>query len=183
MTSERNPELRTAWEFVENTGRSIFLTGKADEGFSVEGYLKYRQMAMLEAADDQNLRRALKPQKPPKEKTTEVTLRLFNQGMTPEQIAAERGISPNTVFSHLARRRQGGYRGRPYPHQDPLAARRAVGGGTHRARLVAVAEKRQQCLCEIFRCEIFRIKFWNHLQVSDKCRIFAEKSEDHDESL
>ena len=59
-------------------------------------------MAMLEAADDQKLRRALKPQKPPKEKTTEVTLRLFNQGMTPVQIAAERSLSPNTIFSHLA---------------------------------------------------------------------------------
>ena len=29
---ERNNELRTAWEFVENTGRSIFLTGKAGTG-------------------------------------------------------------------------------------------------------------------------------------------------------
>ena len=29
---ERNKELRTAWEFVENTGRSIFLTGKAGTG-------------------------------------------------------------------------------------------------------------------------------------------------------
>ena len=27
-----NPELRTAWDFVENTGRSIFLTGKAGTG-------------------------------------------------------------------------------------------------------------------------------------------------------
>ncbi|MBR4563971.1 MAG: hypothetical protein IKO26_05945 [Paludibacteraceae bacterium] len=27
-----NRELRTAWEFVENTGRSIFLTGKAGTG-------------------------------------------------------------------------------------------------------------------------------------------------------
>ncbi len=29
---ERNDELRTAWDFVENTGRSIFLTGKAGTG-------------------------------------------------------------------------------------------------------------------------------------------------------
>ena len=28
----RNQELRTAWDFVENTGRSIFLTGKAGTG-------------------------------------------------------------------------------------------------------------------------------------------------------
>jgi len=30
--TQRNPELRTAWDFVENTGRSIFLTGKAGTG-------------------------------------------------------------------------------------------------------------------------------------------------------
>ena len=29
---QRNSELRTAWDFVENTGRSIFLTGKAGTG-------------------------------------------------------------------------------------------------------------------------------------------------------
>ena len=29
---EKNKELRTAWDFVENTGRSIFLTGKAGTG-------------------------------------------------------------------------------------------------------------------------------------------------------
>ena len=29
---EQNKELRTAWDFVENTGRSIFLTGKAGTG-------------------------------------------------------------------------------------------------------------------------------------------------------
>ena len=32
MNMEHNKELRTAWEFVENTGRSIFLTGKAGTG-------------------------------------------------------------------------------------------------------------------------------------------------------
>ena len=56
---------------------------------------------MLEAADDGKLRKALKPQKPPKEKTTAVTLRLYNQGMSPQQIANERKISINTVFTHL----------------------------------------------------------------------------------
>ena len=29
---EQNTELRTAWDFVEHTGRSIFLTGKAGTG-------------------------------------------------------------------------------------------------------------------------------------------------------
>jgi hypothetical protein len=29
-TMEKNTELRQAWDFVEHTGRSIFLTGKAE---------------------------------------------------------------------------------------------------------------------------------------------------------
>ena len=29
---ERNEQLRTAWNFVENTGKTIFLTGKAGTG-------------------------------------------------------------------------------------------------------------------------------------------------------
>ena len=32
MTMQQNSELRTAWDFVESTGRSIFLTGKAGTG-------------------------------------------------------------------------------------------------------------------------------------------------------
>ena len=32
MATERNPELRSAWDFVEHTGTSIFLTGKAGTG-------------------------------------------------------------------------------------------------------------------------------------------------------
>ena len=32
MIMEQNEELRTAWDFVEHTGRSIFLTGKAGTG-------------------------------------------------------------------------------------------------------------------------------------------------------
>ena len=32
MATDRNPELRQAWDFVEHTGKSIFLTGKAGTG-------------------------------------------------------------------------------------------------------------------------------------------------------
>ena len=32
METENNKELQCAWEFLENTGRSIFLTGKAGTG-------------------------------------------------------------------------------------------------------------------------------------------------------
>ena len=88
------PALRQQW-FLHHT-----LLGKmAGRTFTVSDYLKERQMAMLDAADDQALRRQLKPQK---EKTTEVTLRLFNQGLTTAQIAAQRSLSTGTVMSHLA---------------------------------------------------------------------------------
>ena len=90
------PDLRQQW-FMHTT----LLKNMAEEQFTVKGYLKHRQMAMLDAADDTKLKRFLKPQRPPKEKTTEVTLRLYKKKMTPVQIAAERGISVNTVLSHL----------------------------------------------------------------------------------
>jgi len=87
------PEMRQQW-FLHST----LLKAMAEEGFTVAAYLRHRQMAMLEAADDSKLRRALKPQK---EKTTEVTLRLYNQGMTPEQIAKERKISLGSILGHF----------------------------------------------------------------------------------
>ena len=87
------PELRQQW-FIHRT----LLAKMAETEFNVTTYLKERQMTMLDAADDQALRRLLKPKK---EKTTEVTFRLFNQGMTKEQIAIERGLTTGTVMSHL----------------------------------------------------------------------------------
>ena len=88
------PQLRQQW-YVHHT-----LLGKmAATDFNVTTYLKERQMAMLDAADDQALRRLLKPKK---ERTIDVTLRLFKENMTPKQIADERSISINTVINHLA---------------------------------------------------------------------------------
>lgn len=87
------PAMRQQW-FMHTT----LLKKMAEKGFTVSDYLKERQLAMLEAVDDTKLRRALKPAK---EKTTEVTLRLYKQGMTPQQIASERNISVTTVLGHL----------------------------------------------------------------------------------
>ena len=88
------PELRRQW-FMHHT----LLTKMTTTKFTVASYLKERQMAMLEAADDQSLRRMLKPKK---EKTTEITFRLFTQGKTPQQIATERNVTVNTVMTHLS---------------------------------------------------------------------------------
>ena len=88
------PELRQQW-FIHRT----LFAKMAETEFNVTTYLKERQMTILDATDDQALRRLLKPKK---EKTTEVTFRLFSQGMTKEQIAVERGLTTGTVMGHLA---------------------------------------------------------------------------------
>ena len=48
--------------------------------------------------------RQKQPKKPkePKPKTQEVTLSLFRQGLSPKQIAKERGLTAGTIFGHLA---------------------------------------------------------------------------------
>ena len=92
--AEALSDLRQQWYMC-----SVLLKTMARESFSITGYLKHRQMAMLDAADDSRLRSALKPKK---EKTSEVTYRLYSQGKSPGQIAQERGISVNAVFGHLA---------------------------------------------------------------------------------
>ncbi len=85
--------------------RQLLFTKIAEKGFTIDIYLHEKQMAMLDALDDGKVRRALRPKK---EKTTEVTFRLYNQGKTPQQIAEERGLSVNTIFSHLSELAQEG---------------------------------------------------------------------------
>jgi len=87
-------ELRKQW-FLHHT----LLEKMSTNEFTVNSYLKARQMAMLDANDDKILRNLLKPKK---EKTTDVTLRLHKQGRSPIQIATERGISVNTVMNHFS---------------------------------------------------------------------------------
>ena len=88
-------------------------------GFTVETYLKDKQMAMLDALDQggnstgtKGRRQGTKSrkastttedQKPPKPKTWAVSYDLYRQGKTIDQIAHERNITPDTVSSHLAR--------------------------------------------------------------------------------
>ena len=44
-----------------------------------------------------------KEPKPKKEKTWAITYNLYQQGMTPELIARERGLTLGTIYGHLAR--------------------------------------------------------------------------------
>ena len=109
------PELRQAW-----LSRRYLLERMADEGFSITAYLRQKQIAMLDAMDEQKIKgkgrsnssstggkkaRSVKEKKEKvvKEKTWVVSLRLFRQGMNPDLIAKERGLTVGTVIGHLAR--------------------------------------------------------------------------------
>ncbi len=87
-------DLRKQW-FVHHT----MLEKMSTSDFTINDYLKARQMAMLDAADDKVVQTLIKPKK---HKTTDITLQLHKQGLSPIQIAAERGININTVMTHFS---------------------------------------------------------------------------------
>ena len=92
--------------------------------FSVPAYLRLRQKATVLAIDDRSVdngdtagedlsfigsdggkgddRPAKKASRQTKERTAELTLRMFRSGMEPGQIAQERGLTVRTVYRHLA---------------------------------------------------------------------------------
>lgn len=92
--------------------RRGLLSRMAKVSFSVADYLKAKQEALLDAIDVQNpssgkKRRERKPKepkvpKPKKEPTQEITLRMYRQGMLPQLIAKERGLSLTTIYNHLS---------------------------------------------------------------------------------
>ena len=98
------PDLRQAW-----LSHRYLLTRIAEQGFTVSRYLREKQMSMLDALDEslaqpkRERKKKEKPKKEPKPKTWKVTFQLYRQGMTPQQIAAQRGLTPGTIFSHLVR--------------------------------------------------------------------------------
>ena len=104
------PELRQTW-----LSHRYLLTKMAEQGFTVTDYLKEKQISMLDALDEKELKpkRERKPRtprepkpKPPKEekpKTWELSYALYRQGKTPEDIALERALTVDTILGHLAR--------------------------------------------------------------------------------
>lgn len=82
----------------------------AERGFTVSIYLKEKQHSMLDAleADEPKSKRQRKakkekPKKEPKPKTWEVSYQMYCQGMKPDLIAHERGLTIATVNTHLIR--------------------------------------------------------------------------------
>ena len=96
------PELHQLW-----LSRRYLLNRMAEQGFSMAGYLKQKQLSLLDALDENDVKRSRerkpKPKKEPKVPTQEQSFQLYRQGMTVEQIAKERGLTTGTVFGHLAR--------------------------------------------------------------------------------
>ena len=99
------PDLRQAW-----MSRRYLLTKVAEQGFSVTTYLREKQISMLDALDEAALKpkrerkdKATKAPKEKKPKTWELTFQLYKQGMNPDLIARERGMTVGTIKSHLTR--------------------------------------------------------------------------------
>lgn len=79
--------------------------------FTTETFLRERQKAVYEASGfvpDQlktksaKKQKASKPEKPKKEDTKLTTLKLYKQGMSIKQIAAQRDYNERTIYGHLA---------------------------------------------------------------------------------
>ena len=99
------------------------LDAVAQHGFTVSGYLKYKQSATLDATTEKSLKRvanggrftdpasslapksaknrAAKAPKEPRTYSHEVTYEMFRAGMTREEIARERSLAIGTITSHL----------------------------------------------------------------------------------
>lgn len=101
--SEILPELRQAV-----LSRRYLLSKISQQGFTISIYLHEKQFSLLEAIDEQQIKkshreRKAKTPKPIKEKTWNITYQMYKQGMSPEAIAKERGFTVGTIFGHLAR--------------------------------------------------------------------------------
>ena len=95
------PDERQTW-----LARRYLLTKISENGFNVTTYLKEKQMSMLDAIDESSLkpkRQRAKKSKEAKPKTWEVSLALYRQHKTPEEIASERALTLGTVIRHLVR--------------------------------------------------------------------------------
>lgn len=104
-------------------GKRYLLTDIAENGYTPQSYLKFKQEAVLNAIDENGGKAArtstksktsshqsksdgisgnLKEEKKPKIDTRKATFDLYKQGKTIKEIAEERNLKANTIFGHLA---------------------------------------------------------------------------------
>ena len=90
--------------------RRFLLSKIAEQGFSIPIYLHEKQYSLLDAIDEQQIKKPRKqrakkekPKKEPKEKTWNITFQLYKQGLKPDEIAKFRNLTVTTIIGHLAR--------------------------------------------------------------------------------
>ena len=88
--------------------RRYLLAHIVQTGFTTALYLKHKQHSLVDALDAEDKpkrtckKAVTKKEKPRREDTKIVTLRLFRQGLSPKQIARERRLADTTILTHLA---------------------------------------------------------------------------------
>ena len=109
------PDERQTW-----LARRYLLTKMGQQGYTVANYLREKQMSMLDAIDEGHIAKAKSDKGQNKRKknasgaqgshsgaakpkTWEVSLDLYKNGKTPEDIANERQLTLGTIMGHLAR--------------------------------------------------------------------------------
>ena len=106
-TARRRVDAALADLQLAYVSRRNLLQTVAMQGFSVAGYLKAKQEALLDAMGEEGPsagkkhERKKKEPKPKKEPTQAVTLRMYKMGTMPDLIAKERGLSTGTIYTHL----------------------------------------------------------------------------------
>lgn len=104
-------------------GKRYLLTDIAENGYTPQSYLKFKQEAVLNAMDENGGKAArtstksktsshqsksdgisgnVKEEKKPKIDTRKATFDLYKKGKTIKEIAEERNLKANTIFGHLA---------------------------------------------------------------------------------
>ena len=90
--------------------RRFLLSKIAELGFSIPIYLHEKQYSLLDAIDEDKIKKPRKqrtkkekPKKEPKEKTWNITFQLYKQGLKPDEIAKFRNLTVTTIIGHLAR--------------------------------------------------------------------------------
>ena len=90
--------------------RRFLLSKIAEQGFSIPIYLHEKQYSLLDAIDEQQIKKPRKqrakkekPKKEPKEKTWNITFQLYKEGLKPDEIAKIRNLTVTTIINHLAR--------------------------------------------------------------------------------
>lgn len=87
----------------------LLLEDMMEEDFTTSRYLKCKQESILMSMGDEDglkqreKKRKIKAEKKPKEPTHAISYRLYKDGMDLKAIAKERGLTPQTIVSHIAR--------------------------------------------------------------------------------